>query len=359
MSEGVKKVKDTTVETVTRAASAVGEYGTRGAGAVADAVAWSYGKSKSGGEETAKAATAAVKRLDALGQGLLATGQGLLATELANNLNDMLAQLAKGAPTIYDKMMDAQYLETQVGGGLHRLFDGGHTLWGAFEAARDAPGEDGLIARAMGMTLGLFRDATTPAGLPFFTWDPETYHKVADTLNQTFGIPKQWFADLAAYDSAEVFGGLLGSVALVFRWSDGEARDFGAIVGGTGLAAIVSANPILGVVTLVALAKAFTEARKTGSYEEGLKGLAKGTAVAAAPMAVVPAVVALGGPAGLALAAGMVAGMTVSALAKKVETGGVEGFVEDSKKLASYLSHASASLAADIKNRMTVAADNG
>lgn len=163
---------------------------------------------------------------------------------------------------------------------------------------------------------------------------------------------------MATYDSVEVLGGLLGSVALVFRWSDGEARDFGEVVGGTGLAAIVSANPILGVVTLVALAKAFTEARKTGSYEEGLKGLAKGSAVAAAPMAVVPAVVALGGPAGLALAAGMVAGMTASALTKKVEKEGVEGFVEDSKKLASYLSHASTSMAADVKS-MIVAAKNG
>lgn len=127
----MKKIKDTTVETVTKAASTLGEYGTRSAGAVADAVAWSYGKSKSAGQQTASAATATVKRLDAL-------GQGLLATELASNLNDMLAHLAKGAPTIYDKMMDAQYLETHVGGGLHRLFDGGHTLLGAFEAAKDA-----------------------------------------------------------------------------------------------------------------------------------------------------------------------------------------------------------------------------
>lgn len=354
-SKGMKNIMDTTVETVTKAASALGEYGTRSAGAVADAVAWSYGKSKSAGQQTASAATATVKRLDAL-------GQGLLATELASNLNDMLAHLAKGAPTIYDKMMDAQYLETHVGGGLHRLFDGGHTLLGAFEAAKDAPGEDGLVARAMGMTLGLFRDATTPAGLPFFTWDPETYHKVADTLDETFGIPKQWFADLATYDSAEVLGGLLGSVALVFRWSDGEARDFGEVVGRTGLAAIVSANPILGVVTLVALARAFTEARETGNYKECLKGLAEGTAVAAAPMAVVPVVVALGGPTGVALAAGMVAGMTASALAKKVDKDGVGDFVgnfaEDSKKLASYLSHASASMAADVKDRLIVTAKN-
>lgn len=52
--------------------------------------------------------------------------------------------------------------------------------------------------------------------------------------------------------------------------------------------------------------------------------------------------------------------MTASALAKKVDKDGVGDFVgnfaEDSKKLASYLSHASASMAADVKDRLIAAA---
>ena len=65
---------------------------------------------------------------------LLSTTQGLLASKLASDLNDVLAGLAKGPATIYDKAMDAEYLATHIGGGSHRLFDGGHTIAGAFQA---------------------------------------------------------------------------------------------------------------------------------------------------------------------------------------------------------------------------------
>ena len=63
---------------------------------------------------------------------LLATTQGLLASSLASDLNGVIGTLVEGAPTIYDKAMDAQYIATHVGGSFHRLFDGGHTLFGAF-----------------------------------------------------------------------------------------------------------------------------------------------------------------------------------------------------------------------------------
>ena len=281
----------------------------------AEAAAWAYGWASPLPRRTARAAANAVKGLHDL-------GQGVLATSLADNMNQLLAQLAKGAPTIYDKMMDAEYLKTGIGGGLHRLFDGGHTLWGAFKAAKDAPGEDGVAARALGMMLGLFRDGTTPSGLPFFTWEPDTYHRVADSLKTNFGIPKRWFADLLTYDAADVMAGLLGSVALVFRWSDSEARDFARMVGSTGLAAVRGRNPILAVVLVAAAAKAFTEARKTGNYEECVKGLAEGTVTTVAPMAVVPVVAAAGGPASIALLASLLAGMTVAYLAKKADAAG-------------------------------------
>ena len=59
--------------------------------------------------------------------GISATAQGLLASALASDLNGMLASMAKGPATIYDRAMDAEYLATHTGGGNHRLFDGGHT----------------------------------------------------------------------------------------------------------------------------------------------------------------------------------------------------------------------------------------
>lgn len=302
---------DTTKAAASRVAKAVGGASRR----TAEAAAWAYGWASPLPRLTARAASNAVK-------GVHSAGQGLLATGLAADMNQLLGQLAKGPPTVYDKAMDANYLETGVGGGLHRLFDGGHTLRGAFKAARDVPGEDGVVDRAMGMMLGLFRDGTTPAGLPFFTWDRDTYHRVADSLNARFGIPKRWFADLVTFDAAEVAAGLLGSAALVFRWSDGESRDFARIVGSTGLAAVCGANPILAVVFVAAAAKAFTEAGKTGAYQESVKGLAEGVAVTAAPIAVVPVVVAAGGPVSIALVASLLASLTATHLAKKADDAG-------------------------------------
>ena len=54
------------------------------------------------------------------------TLQGLLANaELS--INSWLQSMVSGAPTIYDRAMDATYNSTHIGGGLHRMFDGGHT----------------------------------------------------------------------------------------------------------------------------------------------------------------------------------------------------------------------------------------
>ena len=74
--------------------------------------------------------------------------------------------IVEGSATIYDKAMDARFIETGMGGGYHRLFDGGHTLWGAFQAVRDASPDDSVFEEAMGLLQALARDATTPRGLP-------------------------------------------------------------------------------------------------------------------------------------------------------------------------------------------------
>lgn len=297
-------------------AGGVAQVGDRIAGVATDLadefaenVKWAYGRTVPMSKKAASCAVAFVHD----------TGQGILATGFARELNDMLARLVKGPPTAIDKMMDAEFIKTGIGGGLHRLFDGGHTLWGAFKAARDAPTDDGIPARALGMVLGLFRDVTTPAGLPFFTWDDDTYKRVNSYLEDHFGISKKAFEDLNKYDATDITQGLLGSATLIFHWRDGEAKDFARIVGSTGLAAIVKRNPLLGVVTIAAMVRAVMVARGTESYEECVKKCAEGVLTTAAPMAVVPLVVAAGGPASVALIASVLAGMAVTLAAKKVE----------------------------------------
>ena len=63
---------------------------------------------------------------------------------------------------------------------------------------------------------------------------------------------------------------------VVFSWNRADTENFAKLVGGMGLSAAISANPLLLVVTVVALARAFQKARQTGEYAEFADGLLKG-----------------------------------------------------------------------------------
>ena len=128
------------------------------------------------------------------------TTQALLASALSHDLNAVLASTVQGPATVYDKAMDAAYLATHIGGGNHRLFDGGHTVAGAFKAVRDALPDDSIAEEALGYVQAMFRDMTTPKGLPLTTWDKASYEQVATYLQEHFRIPKEWFYDLNSYD---------------------------------------------------------------------------------------------------------------------------------------------------------------
>ena len=164
----------------------------------------------------------------------LATAQGLLASALSADLNGMLASMVAGHATIYDKAMDAVYLATRIGGGNHRLFDGGHTILGAFRAVRDALPDDTIVEEAMGLLQGLFRDMTTAKGLPLANWDKATYDKVSEYLASELAIPKKWFYDLNSYDAAQLLGGVIGVVATALCWNRADTESFARLVGGMG-----------------------------------------------------------------------------------------------------------------------------
>ena len=229
---------------------------------------------------------------------LLSVSQGVLASGLAVDLNAMLAKIAAGPATIYDKAMDAEYLATSIGGGNHRMFDGGHTLAGAFEAVRGASAEDTVLQEAFGYMQGLFRDLMTPMGLPLANWDKGTYDQVSGYLQSQFSIPKGWFYDINSFDAAEVIGAGVGVVAVFF--------------------CSLSANPLLLIVAVAALARAFQVARIEGRTGDAVDGLFRGTVTAATSLVAVSAVAALGGPAGLALLVGLIAGILAAKAVSRV-----------------------------------------
>ena len=204
--------------------------------------------------------------------GLLSVTQGVLASRISADLDSMLASLAKGPATIYDKAMDAGYLVTHIGGGNHRLFDGGHTIAGAFQAVRGASTEESIIQEGLGFVQGMFRDLTTSKGLPLANWDKATYDQVAGFMESRFYVGRDWFYDLNSYTSAELVGGSIGILAVVFQWNRADTESFSRMVGSMGMAAVISANPLLLVIMVVAFARAFEKARMDSQYGDLVDG---------------------------------------------------------------------------------------
>ena len=117
-----------------------------------------------------------------------------MASTLSKDLNGLLENMVTGPATLYDKAMDAGYLETHIGSGNHGMFNGGHTILGAITATRDASPDDSVNEEAMGVLQGIFRDMITVMGLPLANWDKATYDRWPDAWNSICTSPKTGFA---------------------------------------------------------------------------------------------------------------------------------------------------------------------
>ncbi len=287
---------------------------------ITDAVSSGTGAVRDAAKRVSDAGNATARRLriESTASFILSTGQALLATNLSNEINGIVQNLVSGSATIYDRAMDAQYIATGIGGAHHRLFDGGHTIIGAIRAGHSASPDDNIIQEALGTMQGLLRDVSTPNGLPLANWDYDTYQRVADSLESNFHIPRSWFYDLNTYDVADLLGSSIGVVAVIFHWNRGDTEEFAKLVGGMGLSAVFSANPLLLVVTVVAMARAFHIARRSGEYTEFVDGQFKGVVGAGATIGAVSLVGIVGGPWGVALITGLVVGILVNGAMKDV-----------------------------------------
>ncbi len=288
--------------------------------------------------EAARLARAGSKRVSeataSVANAVLETSQGVLASHLAQDLNNVFQNLVEGSSTIYDKAMDARYITEHIGGGNHRLFDGGHTIGGAWNAVADASQDDGIVQEAWGFVQGLLRDGTTAKGLPFANWDKATYDQVAGWLDSTFHVPKGWFYDLNSYDAGELLAGSIGVVALALNWNRADTEQFSRLVGSLGLSAVISANPLLLIVTVVSLAKAFHKAHQTGDYAELVDGQFRGAMGTGTTLAAISLVGVAGGPVGTPLLAGLVAGILVNKATKHVSVTQIGQFLAQQATVA-------------------------
>ena len=332
------RVRDTSKKVGDAAASKVVEGSKTYSTKIADAAASVRGPVQDASQKASTAGAAAAERLKGGSRKggntttsavnlLLSTTQAMLANSLTAEINGLLQNMVSGSATIYDRAMDARYIATHIGGGQHRLFDGGHTIIGAFRAGHAASPDDNIIQEALGTMQALLRDVSTPNGLPLATWDEETFRRVSETLETNYHIPKAWFYDLNTYDVADLLGSAIGIVAVIFHWNRGETEEFAKLVGGMGLSAVFSANPLLLIVTIVAMARAFHIAHRSGEYTEFVDGQFKGVVGAGATIGAISLVGVAGGPAGVALITGLVVGILVNRAMKDVSVVEVSQFV--------------------------------
>ena len=191
---------------------------------------------------TGKAATKVADTTTTQATRAFEAAQTLLSSGISDTINRLVAAAVDGPATIYDKAMDANYLDPllrpTLGGSYHRLFDGGHTIAGAAKAAHHAAPDDTILQEAHGSVLGLLRDASTPRGLPLATWDKTTFDTVAAALNDKISIPKSWLYEANTYDMADLLGASVGVIGVVYGWNRADTETVAAVSaagGSTGL----------------------------------------------------------------------------------------------------------------------------
>lgn len=168
-----------------------------------------------------------------------------------------LERLTTSASTNFDKAMDAKYLQDAIGGGNHRLFDGGHTLGGAWQNIAEMCSKTGCSTREQvnGYFGAVWKDVTTPKGLPFMTMEKQTYDSLADKLS-SMGISKNWTYDALSYDPLEILGAGISAAAVVYFLKTEQIEELSQALGAMGIVSIISANPLLALVMISSVAYA-------------------------------------------------------------------------------------------------------
>lgn len=184
--------------------------------------------------------------------------------------------ITKGTATIYDKSLDMVYLKTHIGGGNHRMFDGGHDLFSAWDKVKMAKSDDTSTEEIIAYVSAIWKDLTTKQGLPFFTWDKGNYDQFANWFSEHIPIiDKSYFYDLLSFDVFEIIGASVGIATLFFGLNNNDKKKIAEVIGSMGITSIASANPIMAV-ALVFITAYVVFIRK---HEIDKKSLAKGALI--------------------------------------------------------------------------------
>lgn len=173
---------------------------------------------------------------------------------------------------VYTKAVDGSFVAGPKSGAeyvspwLHRLFDG-HTPDAAWRAVRDALPDDTVAEEVVGWLRALGSDFTTVVGLPVKLLTPADYEHLKALVCESLGVSEQWLIDVLhtnAVEGVQFTAGCLPMVAAVMGWSRSDAETFARLAAGLGIGALAAGNPLLILVALATLAKAYELGRSEG-----------------------------------------------------------------------------------------------
>ena len=200
----------------------------------------------------------------------------LLATDFHNGFEKWVGKLINDTPTAYDKTIDSNYIATHIGSWKHRLFDGSHTPHEMWDKVKSTFPDDSRLEELQAYFLSMMKDLQTPAGLPFMTISKDGYDKTTSYLKNQFGIPSNWYYDIQTVNLAEIFGSTLGALAVIFNWNKKDKEIFGEIASSLFISGMIGGNPLVIIMSLVTLARAYSLHKRKKGYNFIKPGLKKG-----------------------------------------------------------------------------------
>jgi hypothetical protein len=175
-------------------------------------------------------------------------------------------QFSSQHATIASKAMDAEFLRTYVGGNWHRLYDSGHSLTGSWKAVSEALPDLTALDQLSVWANEYWKDLITTRGMPIVILDH------ADQVGE-------YFKHLDSVNVAELIGGEVCCVSIFCNWDD--PAKLVASAAATDCSAVVYANVVAPLVSLIALGRAYFLLRKSEQDDlerlvvPALKGLSR------------------------------------------------------------------------------------
>jgi hypothetical protein len=187
------------------------------------------------------------------------TNNSQLSNWLTKHFSDQISTEASRA-------MDAEFLQNYIGGNWHRIFDGGHTLTGSWNAVSEAIPDMSPLDQLGMWANEYWKDLITTRGMPIVGFDDP------DQLSE-------YWKHLDCVNVAQLAGGELCGVSIYCNWNDPAKLIANATA--TECSGLVYGNVVAPLVSLIALGRALFLLRQTQQMEledllvPALKGLSR------------------------------------------------------------------------------------